>query len=220
MSPFCDDIDLLSYEPTIFSDAVWASQTLFSGTGDLAGTTLTLVGGGSLASAPVEPRHVAILSGAGVNGTYPILARLSNTQLTLSTLYDDLLAPSDVAVPGSIAVATGLNVKVCTFSPQIAIVGGVLMQSCGIVPGTSDEQDLTIVNTVAFRRPCALGVLTMVFGSIAAVAGAPATMQVRADFYERAYRRALRSINAHVDTNGDGIADVIRPLNVLELRRA
>ena len=38
MSPFCNDIDLLHWEPNIFRDAAFASQTLMSGSGSLAGT--------------------------------------------------------------------------------------------------------------------------------------------------------------------------------------
>ena len=219
MPTYSDDIDLLSYEPHVFRDAAWASQALFTGTGDLAGTTLTLVGGGTLASTPVEPRNVVVLAGTGVNGTYPIVTRASNTQLTISTLYDDLLPPGSAAGASPVATAAGLTVAVRTFSPQASIVSGLLTQACGIVAGTGDEQTVTIVNPTALRMPCALGTLAMIYGTLAAAAGADANLRARADLYDRAYRRAMRSVVAHLDIDGDGVPDVVRRLNVLELAR-
>ena len=45
MLTFCNDIDLLHWEPNILRDAAFASQTLISGTGDLAGSTFTIPSG-------------------------------------------------------------------------------------------------------------------------------------------------------------------------------
>jgi len=42
---------------------------------------------------------------------------------------------------------------------------------------------------------------------------------VRVDLYERLYRRALRNTRVDLDLNGDGRADTVRALNVLELQR-
>src|SRR3954468_10271705 len=88
MSPFCTDIDLLHWEPNICRDAAFASQTLMSGTADLAGTTLT-ISSGSFEDSNIEPGQVVVLSGA-VTGSFPILSVDSATQLTVSVLYDNL----------------------------------------------------------------------------------------------------------------------------------
>lgn len=221
MTTYCDDIDLLSYEPHVFRDAAWASQTLFAGTADLVGTTLTLVGGGTLASTPVVgPRYVVVLNGTGVNGTYPIVTRVSNTQLTVSALYDDLLPSASVAGASPVGTAAGLTVAVRTFSPQAAVVSMLLTQACGIVEGVGDEQTVTIVNPGALRMPCVLGTLGMIFGTLAGATGADPNLRARADLYDRAYRRAVRSVIARLDIDGDGVADVVRHLNVLEMTRA
>ena len=42
---------------------------------------------------------------------------------------------------------------------------------------------------------------------------------MRADLYERLYRRSLSRARVEIDTNGDGKADLARALNVLELAR-
>jgi hypothetical protein len=51
-------------------------------------------------------------------------------------------------------------------------------------------------------------------------AAEPANLLVRAELYERLYRRALRAAAVEFDLDGDGEADTRRMLNVLELRRA
>src|SRR2546429_6261983 len=85
---YCTDVDLLHWEPNIFRDALFASQLLLSGTGNLAGTTFTLASG-SLSSAHIAPDEVVVLSGA-LAGSFPIVSIDSATQLTLSVLYDGL----------------------------------------------------------------------------------------------------------------------------------
>ena len=79
---YCNDVDLLHWEPNIFRDALFASQLLISGTGNLAGTSFTLASG-SLTSAHVVPDEVIVLSGA-LAGSFPIVSIDSATQLTLS----------------------------------------------------------------------------------------------------------------------------------------
>lgn len=218
MPSFSDDIDLLSYEPNLFKDAAWASQALYAGTGDLAGTTLTLVTG-TLTDRPVVARQVVVLSGASINGSYPIVTRVSDTQLIISTLYDDLLSEGSAASACPVGTVTGLTVTIRTFSPQAATVGGLIVSACGINPGTSDEQDVQIVNADALRTPSILGTLAMIFSAMSGVEGAPASYAVRAGFYERAFHRAVRSIRVQLDTNGDGVADVVRPLDLVQFYR-
>ena len=85
--------------------------------------------------------------------------------------------------------------------------------------GAADEQAMTILNPKALKRPCVLGTLQMIYSAMAAVAADPAELRVRADLYERLYRRALRSARIEIDTNGDGEADGRRALNMLSLAR-
>ena len=86
---FCDDMDLLHWEPNIFRDAAAAAaQTLLSGTGDLAGTTFTL-DNGSLYESHIQPNQVIVLSGS-IAGSYLIVSVDADGQLTLSVLHDKL----------------------------------------------------------------------------------------------------------------------------------
>jgi hypothetical protein len=215
---FCTDIDLLHWEPNVLRDAAFASQTLISGAGTLAGTTFTL-DAGSFTAAHVTPDQAIVLAGT-LSGCYPIVSVDSATHLTLSTLYDGLL-PADggggAPVASPVGSEGGMTFAVRTFWPQRRVVSELLLQAAGLDP--TGDAALRVVNPWALRRPCTLGTLHMIYSALAAAADEPAPFDVRAQLYERLYRRALRGARGDLDLNGDGAADTARPLNVLELQR-
>jgi len=212
---YCTDVDLLHWEPNIFRDALFASQLLLGGTGNLAGAAFTLASG-SLSSAHVVADEVIVLSGA-LEGSFPIVSVDSATQLTLSVLYDGLFPDGGSAAPSPVGTASGLSFAVRTFWPQRRVVSDLISRAAGIEP--EDESPAVIVNAQALRRPCALGTLQMIYNALAAASATPEPLSMRADLYERLYRRALSRARVEIDTNGDGKADVARMLNVLELAR-
>lgn len=214
---FCTDLDLLRWEPNIFRDAAFASQTLLAGTGDLAAATFTIAAG-SFTEAHVASAQVIVLSG-GTLGSYPILEVNSATQLTISVLYDALFPLSELAAPSPVGTATGLNFAIRTFSPQAQMVGEMLKQSAGIMPGTAEEESVAILNPQALRRSCVLGTLQMIYSALAANIVGAGDYRIRADVYERLYRQALRCARVELDLDGDGEMDVRRDLNVLQLLR-
>jgi len=69
-TPFCTDADLLPWEPNIFRDAPFASQTLLAGTGTLSGTDFT-IDSGSFEDAGIDANHVIALGG-DADGCFPI----------------------------------------------------------------------------------------------------------------------------------------------------
>jgi hypothetical protein len=211
MSPFCTDTDLLHWEPALLRSALFVSQTLMSGSGDLSGTTFT-VATGSFMSSHIEANQAIVLDGT-INGSFPIVSVDSATQLTLSVLYDQLL--DENPEPSPIASATGVPFTIRTFWPQRQVISEMLVQAVGLDPDDSGQ----IVNADALRRPCVLGAIQMIYSALAAAASEPAPLNVRADLYERLYRRALRNTRVELDRDGDGHADVVRALNVLELKR-
>jgi len=213
---YATDINLLHWEPNLHAEAAWASQTLFAGTGTLAGTTFT-VAGGSFLSAQIKPRHVLRIT-AGSGGSYPIVNVDSATQLTVSALYDALFDDTGSAVAP--VGGADLSFVVRTFSPQLRTVSDLLRQAAGIHPGTADADRSEILNPEALRTPCAMGALQMIYNALAAAAGDDAAhYAVRADLYERLYRRTLRAVFIELDLNNDGRADTRRQLNLLELQR-
>lgn len=215
---FCTDVDLLHWEPNLFRDAVFASQQLLAGTGDLAGTTLT-VSAGSLNAAHVAAEQVIVLSGL-VTGSYPIVSVNSATQLTLSVLYDGLYPEQGAKVASPVGTAASVGFVVRTFWPQRKIVSDLLLRGAGIGPEYSGREDARVVNAEALRRPCVLGTLQMIYSALAAAAEDPTHHSVRAELYERLYRRALTQARVEVDLDGDGAGDAVRRLCVGELKRA
>jgi len=217
---YCTDTDLLHWEPDILRDAAFASQTLLTGTGDLAGTTFTLDSPGSFTTAHVTPTQVIVLSGGTPNGCYPIVSVDSGTQLTISVLYDGLF-PTDGSPPVASPIATSADraFAIRTFWPQRRVVSDLLLAAAGLDPSDPDVDD-KVTNPAALRKPAILGTLHMIYAALAAAAAEPAAPAARADLYERLYRRALRNTVVELDLNGDGEADTTRHLNVLQLQRA
>lgn len=213
---FCNDIDLLHWEPNILKDAAFASQTLISGTGNLAGSTFT-ISSGSYTASHVTNDLVIVLSGA-VAGSFPIVSVDSATQLTISALYDGLFPSSGSAVASGVGTATGLTYAIRTFWPQRRIVSELLLQAAGLDPTDADAAAM-IVNAQSLRRPCALGTLQMIYSALAAASATPENLNLRAEIYERLYRRALRSVTVEIARDGDGQGDLARALNVLSFER-
>jgi len=213
---FATDIDLLHWEPNIFRDAAFASQTLIGGTGDLAGTAFTIASG-SFTAAHVTDDQVIVLTGA-TSGSYPIVAVDSATQLTISALYDGLFPTSGNPVPSPPGTASDLEFAIRTFWPQRRIVSEMILIAAGLDPADAAAGD-KILNPSVLKRACALGTLHLIYSALAAVAEEPANLLVRVELYGRLYRRALGAARVELDLDGDGNLDVTRTLNVLELQR-
>jgi len=211
-SPFCTDLDLLHWEPNLLKDASFASQTLLSAVGDLEGTTLTLAEG-LIAGAGLSGGEVAYVGGA-IDGCFPVVSIDSPTQLTLSVLYDKLF--DDPASPVRTGpTVTGVPVTVRSFWAQRKVVSDLLLHLLGLSP----DNPQAVTNPEALRRPCALGTLQMICSALSAVSEHAAAYAVRADLYERLYRRALRNARVELDLNADGQPDCRRHLAVLALVR-
>src|SRR5262245_44311 len=123
LQPFCTDVDLLSWEPTIFRDAPFASQTLLAGTGTLSGTTFTIASG-SFEDAGIGENQVLVLGG-DADGCFPSRSVDAADAITVTVLNepDDLLPVS----------ATGsLPFVIRTFFPQRAIISRLIVEAAGI----------------------------------------------------------------------------------------
>lgn len=219
---YCTDTDLLHWEPQLLNEAAFASQTLISGTGDLVDATFTTNAGvASLLDAHVAADQVICLGPGTVAGCFPIVSVNSATDLTLSVLYDGLY-PTDEgasAVPSLVGSAVDLPFVIRTYWPQRRVVSDLLLQSAGLDPAEVSASPERIVNPEALRRACILGTLQMIYSALAAAAAEPAAHEVRAELYERLYRRAMRATRVEIDLNRDGESDTIRQLNVLNLQR-
>src|SRR5437773_3265922 len=185
---FCTDIDLLHWEPNICRDAAFASQTLISGTGDLAGTSFTIASG-SFADAHLTADQVIVLTG-DTSGSYPVVSVDSATQLTISALYDGLFPTTGGATPTPPGTASGLDFVIRTFWPQRRIISELILVAAGLDPADAAAAD-KILNPSSLVRACTLGTLHLIYSALAAVADKPTDLLARAQMYEQLYRRAL-----------------------------
>lgn len=213
---FCTDIDLLHWEPNICRDAAFASQTLLSGTGNLAGSVFS-ISTGSFTTAHIAADQVIVLGGA-IEGSYPIVSVDSATQLTLSVLYDGLFPSSGDPAASPVGTSNGLTYAIRTFWPQRRIVSELLIVAAGLDPSDPTAAD-KIVNPSSLKRACTLGTLHLIYSALAAVAVEPENLNLRVELYERLYRRALKAARVELDLNDDGEADTARTLGVLDLER-
>jgi len=210
---FCTDIDLLYWEPDLFRSAAFASQLLLAGSGSLSGTTFT-IDAGSLLEAHVAAGQAIVLGGA-IDGCYPIVSVNSATELSLSVLYEGL----DV-LPGPVGSAAGLSFAIRTFWPQRKLVSDMLRLAAGVGAESGAPAEAAIANPEALRRPCALGTLHLIHSAMAAASSEPGRLAIRAELYERLYRRSLMRTRVQIDVNGDGLAERVRHLGLIEMARA
>jgi hypothetical protein len=216
---FCRDVDLLYWEPDVLREAAFGSQTLMAGTGNLAGPGFTPTTGGAFTNQHVVAGNVITFSGAAV-GTYAITLVDGPFTLYLSAIYDELF-PTTGTPPTPVAsqTANGVAYVIRTFWAQRRVVSDLLMQAVGIVPGTAEAATAAVLNPEALRRPCVLGTLQMIYSAVAAAASEPARYAVRAELYERLYRRALLAAQVDLDLDGDGRVDVRRSPGLVRMVR-
>ncbi|MFT3785270.1 MAG: hypothetical protein QM770_03775 [Tepidisphaeraceae bacterium] len=220
---YCNDSDLLAWEPNLAAEASFAAQTLLQQDVTLDGSTLILSGDGpSFDDSRVRAGHIAVLGGS-MPGCFPIIALTTASRAVISRSHE-LLPAAGAATPenaASFAVAvgtgTGIPLAVRTFAPQRMVVSEVLRRLAGV----DETRGETLLNTASLKRPAVLGTLQMIYNALAAAGGdGAAELIVRAELYERLYRRSLRNVVVEIDTDGDGRANVQRLLRTARLVRA
>ncbi len=210
---FIRDRDLLQFEPELFVEAVLAGQTLAEETGSISGGVLTAAG--LTAEREVRAGHVVVM---GRRATLEVLERVSATQARVSLVRAGAsgaqIVPYDVVDVG---------IRVTTFEPQIASAHAQLMAMIGVdleVIGSGGlGRVATVTNPGELARLEAMLTLELVFSAIASVRSAGDAWAARAEMYARRARLERQRARAQLDTNGDGVPDVVRALNRFELGR-
>ena len=210
---FSTDRDLLALEPTLFNDVVFPSQTrLEVSDGVVSGTTLTSAAA-NFANAQIDAGDVVLIA------TVPceVIARVNATTLTVSRLRTQL---SDAAIPP--ATGTSLAVIHRTFEPQARAAHDELLRSLGIDPqGESAMTEDAIVSLSLMRDLELLATLIRIYeaGAVQADETNRESFRAKVIDHRQALRAACRRGVIALDLDGDGVADSVRDLSVIEMVR-
>lgn len=212
---FANDRRLLVLEPNLFRDVEFASALLASGTdGVLSGTAFTSASA-DFEAAGVNTGHVISLNNRGVE----VVERVSATELTVSLVRarveDDPLPP-----PEGVAIVYTVR----SFAPQIETVHRQVMRMAGIEPDASDAAEgeatvASVLNTDEVGLVEALGSLEMIFAAAASILADEPYLRLRAASYRERFASARQRARVRLDLDGDGVADVVRSLSVVQFVR-
>lgn len=217
MVQFSNDVDILKYEPVLFSELHLPWQVPASGTGAvLSGTTLTAADADFMATEITAGGVVYLKSADGsLDGAYEIVSAGSATQLTVSVLRPDA---SDT--PIAPRAASDISYRISTFGPQAGEAAFQLTEYFGIRPGnpTSPVAVENIVDTEGLRR-------ASVFAVIAAIYAMWTSRTEGENFwkkgvhYRQLFEKARQRCRLSVDLGSDGVADVTRVGGAIMLQR-
>jgi hypothetical protein len=188
---FCDDVDLMVWEPGIFGAAAFAHQAVLkNATGTLTGTALTTE---TALLGTLLPGMVVLAAGGGMTQLLEVTAVADASHATVSSLRGRADEP---ALPG--LVSGSATVTVVSFRPQIAAIGDDLLALLGVTSGRAEE-GATVEQPRGFRMACVFGTLAAVYRVLAAAEGATAADAAKRDFYEKTYADVRRGVRGRVD---------------------
>ncbi len=217
MATFCNDVDVLKWEPALFGELHLPSQVKAGGTGaSLSGTTLTAASANFVAAEVEAGGVIHLRSADGVlEGAYEIVSVDSATALTVSVVRADAADPAVAPPPGS-----DLAWRVCTFASQAEDAAFELTQWFGIQPGdpASEIAVENLLDTEGLRRASVLWVIAKVYAMWASRPAGECFWR-KTLFYEQLYQKARQRCHVTVDLGGDGVADIARVGGAIRLVR-
>ena len=177
------DIDILKYEPGLFTNTAFLNQCLGKGTnGVVSGTSFSATGGDFINKGVTAGGVIFMQSLDGmINGAYEIVSVGSATQLTISVVRGDV-----EQAPIAVGSATGLIYRIITFAPQAADAAFALSQQLGLKPGCPDSQygfeDLTDASVL--KQASVLATIAIIYGSLyGSGTGAASDLKAMWDMY-------------------------------------
>jgi hypothetical protein len=217
MVRFSSDVDILKFEPVLFSELHLASQVLTQGTAaELSGTTLT-DGAADFNGTGVEAGGVVRLKSVDgtLDGSYEIVSVDSGTQLTVSVLRADT-ADGPIAPPA----ASDISYRVSTFAAQAVEAAFQLTEYFGIRPGnpTSNITVDNIIDTEGLRRASTYAIISAIYATWANRIASEGHWQ-KSLHYKQLFEKARQRCRLSIDLDTDGNADIARVGGAIRLLR-
>lgn len=203
---FSNDVDILKYEPILFSELYLPWQVLAEGSGGiLSGTTFTSAGADFVA-AQISVGGVIYLQSEdkSLDGVYEIVSVDSQTQLGISVIRSDAQAEA-VAPPA----AVNISYRISTFLSQANEVGFQLTEYFGIKPGNpaSDYSVEDILDTSVLRQTSVFAVISSIYATLAGKAE-DENFWKKSIHYQKLFNNAKARVRLSIDIGSDGVVDV------------
>lgn len=199
---FCDDAELLAWEPSVFSEEVFSHQSVIREVaGTLTGTQLEMDEEVLGAVLPGMVMRVALADGT-LSQLTEVVSVEDSTHATISALRG---RSTEAAV--SPLVSGAVKVTVVTFRPQIGAVGDSLLELIGVSSDRGHEASPKFGETAGFRPATVFGTLAAVYRALAAAENVNNIVLSKRAFYEGLAQASRQTIAALVDANGDGVPE-------------
>lgn len=204
---FAHDRDLLAIEPNVFNEVSWVGQRMMQGAGSIDDGLLTLSSfDRDLMVTGIDEGNVVLVNGVA----YEVLERVSATEMAVSRVRGSVDAP--VILPADV---TGASVEVRTFVPQIGMMHALVLRLLGIDGAEGTIGESAVTNGTALARVEAMGALHLVYAAAGSLSGPGSALWERAELYRRRFASERQTSAARIDTDGDGVADATRRMNVV-----
>jgi len=213
---FATDRDLLVLEPYLFRDHAWVGQRLARGNATIADGSIDF----SVVDVELDVAQVAAGCVVTVLGSsYEITGNVGTKSASVSRLRSSIGGPTIM-----VSDTAESDAWIVSFRPQIAMVHRQILRMAGIEPDAPAPTDgrlgeSAITNGVALVTLEALGTLHLIFAAAASVAGPTSPAAIRAQMYRDLFREERRRVSVELDTDGDGLPDVARRLNISQFVR-
>lgn len=196
---YCTDTDLLRWEPELFTEAEFASQTLLVANGALAGPLLRLDGDAWFDVANVRAGHIALVEADGVTRALPLL---SIDSPRIATISPRVRRPTEQRV----------HVTVRTFAAQRRIAGEILTRMAGV----DAQGGRRVIDRDLLRRPCVLATLHLIYSALSTSAVPDdVDLVIRMQLYARLYRQSLDGLIVEIGSGERSEASARRPLRLV-----
>lgn len=212
---FANDADLLTLEPRLFLDIIWAGQVILKAPAAISGGSLVFDGQDpTLEQLGVETGSVVTVGEA----SFAVAGRSSENEVTIAC--PRRFAEDPPGLPGKLEDG---EVTITTFRPQLGVIHRQLLRMAGIdplpfaMPGRANESNIT--NPEALRLAAVLGTLHLIYAAAGALLPEEAPVNQRARTYRDWYAQERRNVIVELDLDGDGKPDAARRLNSLMLGR-
>ena len=208
MDLFSKDVDLLKFEPTLFSEANFPGQALCKGANGAVDGTIFTASGENFSGKGVSAGGVVFLQSLDgmIDAAYEIVSVDSATQLTISVVRSD---PEQSPIP--VGSGSGLIYRIITFAPQAAETLDEITGWFGLRPGLADSTYGTedISDPTPLHLLSAYRVLAMIFGTLGGTEDEKKTYTQKCAYYMTLYKSTRDRTRITLDVEHDGVAEQI-----------